>query len=414
MNNDCDRSITRIAQLAIISIFGTLHGCSGGGGGAPPVDNRPNQPPPAPPTQSGVFKDINVSGLDFESGAESGTTGSDGSYTCETGSDVSFSVGAVPLGSALCSSLLSPPSLVASGEFDDPEAINIARFLQLVDTDGDAANGLTISSGLQQVADSWPAIDFAAADLASQLTTVISDIQSVDGRTVSAPPTAAEAFEHMDTVLSCAYGGTFVGSLSGSNSGAVAFVLGRRLFGFSPDEFLFMAYDPNEEFQLSTSGPYDLSAQSSIDTSAFDSIVIIDASFTDPDTLSGTWNFPPENRSGTLTASRLGSDSGVVRFSGDFAATESRGVLSLVFEESGEVSGTAFDVADGTQFSVSAPAPQSSLFDLTITGGGETIVANASLSIDANGILRMDGSWDDGTQFGGQFSAVGCTLNPLP
>jgi hypothetical protein len=369
-------------------------------------------PPPA--IQSGVFKDANVSGLDFVSGQESGTTGVDGRYSCETGSDVSFSVGAVALGSAACTTLLSPPALVASGAFDDPEAVNIARFLQLLDVDGVPDNAITISSGLQAVADSWPTIDFTAANLDAQLTMVLSDIQSVDNRTVVAAPDAATAFEHMDKALACAYGGAFVGTMSGSNSGTVAFITGRRLFGFSPDEFLFMAYDPNEEFVLFTSGDFTFSANSVLDSSLFDQTVIVQAEFTDPDNLSGTWNYPPESRSGTLTATRLGDDTGVARYIGEFSAFESRGVLIMSSDTTTGFRGMAFDISDNSTYQISGPPPTGAPFDLTISGNGTTIVASTMGSVDSLGTLRLDGTWDDGTSTGGQCRATYCALYAMP
>ncbi len=386
----------------------------GGGGGSGAASNQP-PPPPAPAAiQSGVFKDINVSGLTFSSGGESGTTDAAGRFTCETGADVSFDIGSVALGSASCSTLVSPPALVTSGRFEDPEAINIARFLQLLDVDGSPQNGITISSGIQEVADSWPTIDFSAEDLASQLTPVFSDIQSVDGRTVTELPSAADAFAHMDTILACAYGGAFVGSFSGTNNGAIAFAFARRLFGFSLNEFEFMAFDAEEEFILSTSGPYDLSVRSSFDSSAFDDSVLIEGSFSDPNTISGIWSFPPENSSGSFTASRISDDSGIGRHTGTFFANEARGVVSLTFLEDSSVTGTGFDIIEGTQFEISAPPVQSSQFDLTITGAGETLIANAELFVDSAGSVRMQGSWDDGSQSGGQFSTIGCRLNPDP
>ena len=388
-----------------------LTGCGGGGGDAPAAP--PPLPPPPPPAavQTGVFKDSNVAGVDFVSGGEAGTTAADGRYTCETGNSVSFAVGAVELGSMACGTLASPPELVASGRFDDPEAVNIARFLQVLDLDGAPENGITISTGLQQVADSWPDVDFTAADLDSQLVSVFADLQSVDNRTVTESPLADDALAQMDAALSCGYGGAFVGSFTGSRSGSVSFVFARNLRGFSPDEFSFFAFDPNEEFRLSTGGPYDLSTRSSVDSTPFDQTVQIQAQFSDVNTLSGTWSFPPEAASGTLTASRFGGDTGQVRFVGEFFANEARGVVVLRGGETQAIEGEAFDVIGNTMFEISGVVDQASGFTLTITDGTETFDATADIYIDQGGTQRIDGSWDDGSEFGGQFSVVGCRLN---
>lgn len=399
----------RLVIGALIGLSLVLQAACGGGGDDGGPSNAPPLPPPPPPVQDGVFKDSNVSGVDYVSGAQSGTTGADGGYTCETGNSIEFAVGAVSLGSAECSTLSSPPDLVASGQFDDPEAINRARFLQLLDIDQNPTNGITISDGLQQMADSWLQIDWAA-DLDSQLTTVFSDILSVDGRTVTAAPSSALAFAVMDAALACAYGGAFTGRFDGSNTGAVAFATGRRLSGFSQDEFLFMAFDAAEEFQLSTGGGFTMSTRSNLDSTPFDQTVIVQAQFSDPDTLSGTWNYPPENASGTLTASRLGSSSGVLRFVGDFSAFESRGVVSFNVDAEGNISGEAFDVVDASRPQLSGVLDQA-MFEIQISDGGTMITADAEASIDQAGTLRVTGSWDDGSQFGGTFSTIGCLLN---
>ena len=406
---------TRI--LATLIILSYIPGCGGGGGGGGGNNGGGNPPPVVPPppaVQSGVFKDANVVGLDYVSGAQSGTTGSDGHFSCETGKAVSFAVGAVELGSAQCTTLLSPAALVAGGAFDDPKAVNIARFLQLLDVDAMPDNNISISSGLQAVADSWPAIDFDAADLDSQLTMVFSDIQSVDNRTVNAAPDAMTAFAHMDETLACAYGGAFIGTLSGTNTGSVAFVTGRGFAGFADNEFSFMAFDPDETFLISTGGEFDLSANSVIDSSAFDPSVIVKADFSTPDTLSGTWTYPPESRSGTLSAFRLGDGNGIVRMVGEFAAFESRGVLSISVDAAGVFSGEAFDISDNSTYQISGPRPLSNPFNLTISGNGTSFTASATLASDSSGVIRLTGSWDDGTQTGAQFQANYCILNPLP
>ncbi len=391
-----------------IVLVSLLTACGGGGGDGGAVP--PTPPPPPPPTQSGSFKDSNVSGLSFSSGSASGVTDAAGRFTCETGRPVDFSIGAVNLGSMMCTTVGSPPALVASGAFDDPEAVNIARFLQLLDGDGDPVNGISISAGLQQAADTWPQLDFAAADLDGQLVTVFSEIQSIDNRTVTAAPTAVEAFEHMDDVLACAYGGAFTGVMTGDRNGQVAFAFARRLYGFSPDEVLFLGYDPNEEFVLTTLGAYEASASQSLDTSAFDPSVLLDVRFTDADRIEGSWQFPPESVSGSIVASRYGGDTGVFRFVGEFIGDEARGVVVLRADDLGNFVGEAFNVVDGSELAISGLADQAT-FPLEINDGSQTFSATANLSLDAFGNTRLDGTWDDGSATGGTFRTVGCRLN---
>jgi len=394
-----------VAKLGAAAGFAIALTACGGGGGEAAINNAPPPSPPPPAVQSGVFKDSNVTGLDFVSGQESGTTGSDGRYTCETGNSVTFSVGAVELGSADCATLAAPPSLVASGLFDDPEVVNMARFLLMLDGDEDPTNGISISDDLRTMADSWPQVDFSAADLAAELTVPISDIMSVEQR-MAGPPDSATALAHLDDTLACAYSGAFTGTLSGSNTGAVAMIFARNLRGRSQDEFSWQAFDPNESFILSTSGPYQLAARPSLDSRPFDQTVLIDAVFDTPDSLSGNWDYPPEARSGAFSANRIGGDTAEFRMTGGFSTAEGSGVLVLDIEGT-SVTGEAFEVFEGGSFDITGNLVGTNL-DIQAVGAGETIDATGVVTLDADGTpVRVSGN----LQGGGSFTAVGCRLN---
>lgn len=392
-------------SLAAATLLAACGGGGGDGGGA--INNAPPPPPPPPAVRTGVFKDSNVGGLDFESGQESGVTGVDGRFSCETNNTVTFSVGAVELGSADCATLVAPPSLVSSGLFDDPVAINIARFLLMLDGDEISANGISISDDLRTMADSWPQVDFAAADLAAELAVPISDIMSVEQR-MAVPPDAATAFAHLDETLSCAYSGAFVGTFTGTNGGAIGMTFSRGLRGRQADEFFWQAFDPNEEFVLSTGGPYQLAARPSLDSRPFDQSVLVDATFDTPDSLSGNWQFPPESSSGTFTANRIGADTAEFRMTGDFFPGEGgAGVLVLDIDGS-SVTGEAFEVFEGTSFDIIGTIAGTSM-ELQATGGGETVNATGVVSFDSDGTpIQVAG---DLLGDGGEFTAAGCRLN---
>ncbi|MEO1035927.1 MAG: hypothetical protein AAFX44_10240 [Pseudomonadota bacterium] len=395
-------------KTATICVAAAVAAACGGGGGddGGPAANQPPPPPPPSATQSGVFKDANVTGLSYVSGQQSGVTDGNGRYTCETGQSVTFTVGSVELGSTDCATLASPPALVASGELDDPAAVNMARFLLMLDGDEDPSNGITIGTDLQAMADSWQQIDFAAADFATEVAVQIADIASVEQRT-AALPASADALAHVEETLSCAYSGAFVGQLAGSNTGAVAFAFAPRLFGFAEDEFSFQAFDANEEFVLATSGPYRVAALPSLDSSSFDQTVIVDAGFDTPDSLTGTWSFPPESRSGTLSATRLGADTGRYRVTGTFGGTDFAGVLVLDIAANGAITGEAFEVGEGTSFTIVGEFDGTNV-GLEIDGGDETLTAIGFGTIDADGTPeRIDGELSNG----GTWRAAGCRLN---
>ncbi len=96
---------------------------------------------------SGVFVDSPVSGLDYSSGAQTGTTDASGGFTYELGKNVNFTVGGITLGSGLGQGVVTPVELV-TGAVDemDPTVTNIAAFLQSIDDDDDPNNGIAITS----------------------------------------------------------------------------------------------------------------------------------------------------------------------------------------------------------------------------------------------------------------------------
>ncbi|MEM8982330.1 MAG: hypothetical protein AAGC71_04850 [Pseudomonadota bacterium] len=387
-------------------IVAGLIGCGGGGGSEAPT----NQPPPAPPlaaVQDGAFKDSNVEGLRFESGAQSGSTDAAGRYQCETGSDVTFSIGAVMLGSTACSTLASPPALIGDGTLDDPATLNMAAFLQMLDTDEDPNNGITISTGLQSVADSWPAIDFTATDFSSELIVPLADIMSVEQRMpfdLSTVPTIVS--NHLRRTLSCAYSGTFVGQLSGSSTAGVWVRVGFENFFSRTDDVEWLAYDPNEGTRSTIVG-YEVRVPPSFDTTA-DPVIQITGTFETPDQISGTWNFPEDNANGNYVVNRLGGNTAESRLNGSYV-TDDGGFGVLVFDITGsELTGEAFEATDGTIFAITGTLDGD---DVTIqaTGGGETINGSGRVTRrDAFGLPRdIVGELD----VGGTFFSRGCKLN---
>ena len=123
------RATTYVSGLLSLLLLFLLIACGGGGGGGGGSTS--------PTTATGVFKDNNVSGVTYTSGAQSGTTGSDGSFTYEVGQLVSFNLGNVTLGSASGNSVITPIDLVAGGSSSSTEVLNLVRFLLMLDTDGD-------------------------------------------------------------------------------------------------------------------------------------------------------------------------------------------------------------------------------------------------------------------------------------
>ncbi|MBX5461864.1 MAG: putative Ig domain-containing protein [Steroidobacteraceae bacterium] len=145
-------------------------------------------------TATGQFIDSPVAGLSYVSGDQTGVTDALGGFTYEVDEPVTFKVGAVTVGSAPGGSVITPLDLVPFGSSTTLTVQNIVRFLLLMDSDNDPANGISISEGLRSRARNWPAVSFSTTDLEAALASIIPDT-SVDGA-VRALPSAADAQAH--------------------------------------------------------------------------------------------------------------------------------------------------------------------------------------------------------------------------
>ncbi|MGA1600227.1 MAG: hypothetical protein ACO4AU_14350, partial [bacterium] len=98
---------------------------------------------------SGRFLDSAVEGIDYASGNTTGTTDGAGTFEYEVGREVAFSIGGVDLGSASGGETVTPVDLVPDGDTDSDAVVNIARFLQTLDADGDPSNGITVPEAVK-------------------------------------------------------------------------------------------------------------------------------------------------------------------------------------------------------------------------------------------------------------------------
>jgi len=94
--------------------------------------------------KTGYFVDSAVAGVDFVSGGQTGTTDTAGTFTYEEGKQLSLSVGGVSLGTAKPDENVTPVDLVSGGTSESDAVVNLARFLQTLDDDGDPTNGISI------------------------------------------------------------------------------------------------------------------------------------------------------------------------------------------------------------------------------------------------------------------------------
>jgi len=123
--------------LGLSSIM--LAGCLSGGGSDSDDDT----------VSSGVFIDAPVAGLHYATDSRSGETDSAGTFHYQGAETVRFSLAGIPLGSAKGAKQLTPLDIVDDATaINAPAVINLSRFLQSLDADGNLSNGIEITAGI--------------------------------------------------------------------------------------------------------------------------------------------------------------------------------------------------------------------------------------------------------------------------
>ena len=172
------KASTLVISFATLLLLG---GCGGGGGNS----NNTVVPGVEPtPILTGYFTDSAVEGLTYKTDTQSGVTDLNGAFTYQAGETVAFSIGAFMLGeSATAAPKMTPLDLIPDSFLPTTrnelspllrnKAINTAEviafrklsnmltFLQALDYDKDASNGITIADGMGIVLEGV-SIDFAA------------------------------------------------------------------------------------------------------------------------------------------------------------------------------------------------------------------------------------------------------------
>lgn len=206
--------VVNLSKLFIC--IGMLTSCGGSGGDSTLSVEK----------KTGQLIDSAVAGIDYTSGSTTGTTDDSGHFSYEivdgVVQDVIFSFNGVNLGSSPGKSVLTPLDLVENSNTGATAVRNIARFLQMLDTDGNPSNGIVPSMDLlvAVAAFSWSALNFADANFDSQpaLSEIVSNINSVESQAHTLP-SVQQAQIHLESSLACLSSGIFAGSFSGEDNG---------------------------------------------------------------------------------------------------------------------------------------------------------------------------------------------------
>ncbi|MBT8437226.1 MAG: hypothetical protein KJP11_07635 [Gammaproteobacteria bacterium] len=199
-------SIIKFLVFTSFAVWLTACGGSGGGGGGG-----------SDVVLTGQFVDSPVEGVSYFSGGLSGITAA-GRFSYRSGEDLYLSIGDIDLGNGLARNIFTPLTLVGATSPGAPKVINIARFLQTLDDDGDPSNGILITEAVRTAAVGMT-IDF---DLGTTIfpndgnvQTVVADLTALTTAGARSLVSAAAAEAHLRSTLNdilSSGSGTYTGS----------------------------------------------------------------------------------------------------------------------------------------------------------------------------------------------------------
>ncbi len=181
---------------------GSSGGSSDGSGVTAPADNNPVDTGTNGATdasanlQTGRFVDSAVIGLQYTTATQSGETGTDGSFSYQSGENITFSIGDINLPTVPASALMTPLTVFSTDNITDIRVMNLAQLLQTLDTDGNPVNGITLSDQANASA-TGISVDFASPNFANQVVNLVANSGSVNTTLVN----GIEALDHLQETL---------------------------------------------------------------------------------------------------------------------------------------------------------------------------------------------------------------------
>lgn len=149
---------------------------------------------------TGQFVDSPVQGLRYFTSSGSGVTTAEGEFEYKDGDEIFFLVGNTLIGQSIAGPVLTPLDVVGDAQNAD-KSMNILRFLQTLDENGDPSDGIIISDNVTALAETTGTevnFDLPAAEFEAQSS--VQDLVSEAGKDVLV--TAEAANTHFETTLS--------------------------------------------------------------------------------------------------------------------------------------------------------------------------------------------------------------------
>ena len=298
-----------VLKILILFISLSITACGGDSGATPEASAV---------EQKGQFIDSPVSGMSYiaSPSGRTGTTDASGTYSYEAGDTIEFFIGSISIGSAPAAPIMTPISIVTSiigGTVDETNTfvLNIARFLQSIDEDGDLSNGIQIPVAIVSAA-MGKTLDFTSSVFDADATTVLADLASSAGITaitgaLASPGSALGHFS--DSILVCKFNGSYSGTFSQtspdtSDNGIWSLsVSSTGVLTGSGGSSVVLAETFDMTGTVTPNGTTEVTAGTTTTGATFIGSIDSDGNIT------GTWLNSFEETSGTFAGSRLGSAS---------------------------------------------------------------------------------------------------------
>ena len=178
----------KLVAITLISLG--LFACGGSGSGSSNSETPTPTPTPTP-TYTGVFIDSPVHGLNYQTATQSGTTNAMGEFIYQLGEKVTFSIGGITFPEVDVKAIITPLDIFKTENLEHSGVVNMLRFLQTLDVDGNPDNGIELSSLIHTLAANLT-IDFTSATFDNQVAEFVIDNNAINISLIS----AQRALEH--------------------------------------------------------------------------------------------------------------------------------------------------------------------------------------------------------------------------
>jgi len=169
-----------LSSSLALSVVLALTGCGGG-------DDSSSS---STSTGTGYYLDSAVAGVDYVCGTQSGTTDAAGAFTFQVGQDCTFKVNNIVIKSVAANALSNGVKIVEDNA-------TVAQFLQTLDVDGDATNGIEVTKEVVKALKDINVSKLPVGDvqLSEVFTQIKNEVKDYNGTIVS----ATDAEKHLQT-----------------------------------------------------------------------------------------------------------------------------------------------------------------------------------------------------------------------